>query len=359
MMRLGPALLVAAMLAGLACAGGVFAANTATIAVWHTPMVLSGSKSTTLDIGMPQSTDPIAAVNIYVPAGYRLDLAQAPGTAIGEVTATAFSRDESLTLPLSGTVTTAAAAAHTADSMVCTGIATSAAVWDLDLSVAGQSIVLPVYVNPTAGAEQALGAYRISVCLPPPDVAPGTPGRAVEGAQVLETQLTVNGVFTTPSTGGLLDWNALFTPYLPGQGTPNLAGTFEARAIVPTPILLAFHTVLAPKKRSYTVKGTLAEGGLPTIGAKLAVLAGPSAAKLKVVASLLTGGGGSFKVIRPLKRARGQHTLYLQARSSVAERDFTAVGCQNAATTAAPAGCVSATLSPWTFASPLTKLKLR
>ena len=34
---------------------------------------------------------------------------------------------------------------------------TSQAVWIMNLSVAGQTLAMPLYVNPTAGAEQALG----------------------------------------------------------------------------------------------------------------------------------------------------------------------------------------------------------
>ena len=156
------ALVAAAIGAMLAFAGGAFAANTGTVAVWHTPMVLGGSSSTTIHITLPQATDPIAAINIYVPAGYTLNTSQAPGTNIGSVDAAAFSHDNNLTLPLSGTVTTDAPANHVADSTACARTATSAAVWILNLSVAGQTIALPLYVNPTAGAEQGLGAYKLS-----------------------------------------------------------------------------------------------------------------------------------------------------------------------------------------------------
>src|SRR5439155_14625643 len=94
----------AAALATLAFANAAFAANTGSIAVWHTPMVLAGSQSTTIHVTVPQSTDPIAATNIYVPSGYGVNVGQPAGTSIGTVDATAFSRDNSLTLPLSGTV---------------------------------------------------------------------------------------------------------------------------------------------------------------------------------------------------------------------------------------------------------------
>ena len=198
------ALTAAAALATLAFANAAFAANTGSIAIWHTPMVLAGSQSTTIHVTVPQSTDPIAATNIYVPSGYGVNVGQPAGTSIGTVDATAFSRDNSLTLPLSGTVVTDNPANFTAQSTLCAHTPTSQAVWILNLSVAGNTLQVPLYVNPTTGPEQALGAYKLSICLPPPDVPVGTPGRAPQGAQLLDALITVNGVFTTPTAGALL-----------------------------------------------------------------------------------------------------------------------------------------------------------
>jgi hypothetical protein len=111
-------------------------------------------------------------------------------------------------------------------------------VWILNLSVAGQTIALPLYVNPTAGAEQALGLQAEH--LPPAArMCPiGTPGRSANGAQVLDASFTVNAVFKTPTSAGTLRWESLFTPYNRGKGTPNLAGTFETRSLVSLPVSL-------------------------------------------------------------------------------------------------------------------------
>ena len=117
------ALAAAAVGAMLAFAGGALAANTGTVAVWHTPMVLGGSSSTTIHINLPQATDPIAAINIYVPTGYTLNLAEVQGSNIGSVDATAFSHDNNLTLPLTGTVLTDAPSSHVSDSTACAGSA--------------------------------------------------------------------------------------------------------------------------------------------------------------------------------------------------------------------------------------------
>lgn len=355
--RLRAVLVAAAALATLVAANAALAANTGSVAVWHTPQTLANSQSTTIHVNVPQATDPIAAVNIYSGTGYSLNTSQANGTQIGSVEATAFSRDNNLTLPLSGTVVTddPASAANKAGSLQCVGVPQSRAVWIMNLSVAGNTLQIPVYVNATDGApDQALGGFRLSICLPPPDVPVGTPGRAFQGAQLLDAKLTVNNVFTTPTGGGLVKWETLYTPYNPGKGTVNRAGTFEARAFVPMPIILGIQVKYKNKKaRTYAVSGTATEGGAPVSGLKLTVLRGLTAKKLAKVGSATTAASGAWSLAGKLAK---KATNFFQISGSVGERDFTSTGCANPATAAAPAGCVSATLSPWSVKSVVVKL---
>jgi hypothetical protein len=345
-------ILVAAVAVGtLAFANAAFAANTATISVWHTPMVLAGSDSTTIHVSIPQTTDGIAAVNIYVPSGYGATLGQAAGTSIGNVDATALAHDGGLTLPLSGPVTTDDPAKHTSDA--CSP-GTNAAVWNMNLSVAGQTLVVPIYVNPTAGPATALGAYNLRICLPPWDVPAGTPGRAFNGAQLLDAKFTVNKILTTPTGAGVLKWETLFTPYNPGKGTPNAAGTFEARAFVPVPILLGARVSYVKKKNTWTLSGKATEGGQPLAGVTVKIARGLSPTKLTAKSSAKTGTTGAWKASGKLIPKK---TTYFQVSAAVGERDDTATGCQSPLTPFAPAGCVSATLSPWSAKSAVVRLK--
>ena len=348
------ALVAAVTGAMLAFAGGALAANTGTIAVWHTPMVLGGSNSTTIHVSLPKTSDPVARVAIYAPSGYSATLNQASGTTIGSVDATAFSYDTSLTLPLSGQIITDDPAKHTADA--CSP-GTHNAVWILNLSVSGQTLQVPLYVDATSGNETALGAYRMIICLPPPDVPQGTPGRAAFGAQLLDAQFTVNGIFKTPSAGGVLRWESLFTPYNAGKGTPNAVGTFEARALVALPTSLTLGLAYTKKTRNYTLKGKLSEGGLPVAGVKVSVLSGASTSKLVAVRSGTTTATGAWSA-KGKFGAKPKKPVYFKATATVKERDFTAQGCQSPLpATVAPAGCVSATLPPWTATSTAVRLK--
>ena len=345
-----------AALAALALASPASAANTGSVAVWHTPQTLANSQSTTIHVTVPQTTDPIAAVNVYTAAGYTVNTSQAVGTSIGSVDATAFARDANLVLPLSGTVVTAdpASAANKQGSAQCTGVAQSQAVWVMNLSVAGNTLPVPVYVNPTAGAEAALGGTKLSICLPPPDVPVGTPGRSFQGAQLLDAQLTVSNVFTTPTSGALSKWETLFTPYSPGVGTVNRAGTFEARAFVPVPIVLGIKATYAKKTNTWTLSGKATEGGTAVSSLTLKVARGLSATKLAQKGTVTTNASGSFKVSGKLIPKK---TTFFQVSGSVGERDYTTTGCQSPLTSVAPAGCVKATLSPWSAKSVVVRVK--
>jgi len=343
-----------ALVAGLVLAQGAFAANTGTISVSHDPMVLAGSKSTTIHVTLPQADDAIAAINIYAPSGYAANLSQAPGTTIGTVDATAFSHTAGIPVPLSGNVVVANPASFAQQSAQCAGVPASAAVWLLNLAIQSQTIQVPAYVNPTAGAEQALGAEKISVCLTPWDV-PEALGGAPQGAQVLDVRFTVNGVFTTPASGSLLRWDTLFTPYTPGTGKPNLAGTFEARAFVPLPLVLGLHPTYVPKTNTFRLNGTVTEGGLPVPNLTVHVSRGIAPARLTQQSSTRTGSNGAYRTAGHLKPRR---TTYFRVNASMPEHAF-AAGCQSPAPpTVAPGGCVSATLSGWTVKSPVLKLKV-
>ena len=340
--RTRAAIVAALAAATLALAATALGANTATVAV------STAGTATTLHIAVPQATDPIAAITIIVPNGYTANLGQAANSTIGQTNATALGHDVGLTLPLSGTVTTTNPVAPANDPCAP---GPHAAIWLLNLTVAGQPVTLTLYVDPTSGALAQLGAYVMKICLPPWDTPVGSPGRAVEGAQLLDAQFTVNSIFTAPSAGSVNVWHTLFTPYNPGVGTVNAAGTFEARSLVGAPAL----TLKAAKKNGkYALGGKLTEGGIALSGVGVTVLRGTTATRLLKVAGTSTGPGGAWASAGKLV---GKKPVYFKAHASVGERDATATGCaQPLPATIAPGGCVSATLGAWAVDSPVAKL---
>jgi hypothetical protein len=73
-----------------------------------------------------------------------------------------------------------------------------------------------------------------------------------------------------------------------------------------------------------------------------------------VKSSATTTGAGTWTASGHLAPKK---TTYFQVSASVGERDYTATGCQSPLTALAPAGCVSATLSPWSAKSIVVVVK--
>jgi hypothetical protein len=341
------AVLPLAAVAALAFAGTALA--TQRIAVSQT------STSLTIKVSQDQSDVQPAKIQIYVPSGYTPTLGAAPGTKIGTTTGHVFARDVGVPLPLEGDVIVDDPAKHTKDA--CSP-GTNAAVWLLNLSVAGQTINLPVYVNPTSAAESSLGALKLTVCLGPADVPTGTPGRSPNGAQLLDATFTVNNTLTPPS--GPVTWISFWTPYKAGTPAPDPGSTVEARSLVGPGTVTLRAKILNKKKKIVRLSGVVTQAGNPVSGAKAALLINshPSSYSLTSNAS---GGFGLFlrqctkPKPAPCVTPRGVRTTFFQMVATAAARDITSTGC--ATPTQPPIPCVSATAGPFTARS--AKIKVR
>ena len=289
--------------------------------------------SLTIKVSQAQSDQQPARISIYVPSGYSINSSATPGTRIGATSGTVFSRDANIPLPLSGDVVVVP---PTTNAPGCDP-APHIAVWNLALSVAGQSINLPVHVDQLAGAEAALGAYKLVVCLAPDDIPTGTPGRSPNGARLLDATFTVDNVFTVPAGQAA------------GTGVPNAAATVETRAFVANGTITLRKAVNA-KKRLVKFSGTVTQAGAGVAGAKVTMLLNGASTKF----TARTNASGGFSVV--LKKTGKKSTSTFQARTVVAERDITSVGCASP-TPGIPGGCVSATASPFTAVS--AKIRIR
>jgi hypothetical protein len=215
-----------------------------------TPQAAGSGGSVRLGVVAQNADDPTARVTIYLPAGYQL-ASPAAGTKLGTVTATAAAADlGGAVLPLTGELD--AVAANPTGATQCTGT-TASQYWNLHLTAAGQTLDIPLYVLPGAPAEVAAGYQtKLVVCLPPPDVPAGTPGRATFGAKLLSAQFDSSAI-TEPVATGDYRWTSLWTPYNPGKGTANAAGTVETQSIrhIPTQVT---QTVTKKKLTTFVTK---------------------------------------------------------------------------------------------------------
>lgn len=330
-----------AVLAGAAMTALAFAGNALAV---QKLSVSQSATSLTIKVTQAQTDPQPAKIQIFVPTGYTINASAAPGSTIGTTSGSVFARDANIPLPLSGNVVVAPP--NTNAPGCATG--THLAVWNLALSVAGQSINLPVHVDATSGAEAALGAYKMVVCLAPADVPQGTPGRSPNGAQLLEANFTVNNVFQVPAAASV--WKAITTPYAAGTGLPNVAGTVETRALASSGTLTLTARVTNKKKRTLRVTGKLLQGGAAVAGSQVRLLLNGAASRF----TARTSASGNYSVV--LRKTGKKSTTTFQARTTVAERDVTSTLC--ATPTLPPIPCVSGTASGFTAVSNRVRIRL-
>lgn len=346
--RFRAVLLAGAMAAALATAGSAWASYSPKLQVASASNASNGAVTVTASVG--SSDDPTARAQIYVPVGYTVATGVAAGTKLGTVDAKASAADLNNTvLTLTGELD--AIAPNAAAQAQC-GVATAAATWDMHLSAAGQTLDIPVYVVQNTGAEATVSPTKLVVCLPPPDVPVGTPGRSTFGAKLLSASFTSSAI-TSPTTLGEYRWTSLWTPYTPAKGTPNATGSVEAQALVRLPSAVqisGLRRVRRAKTTTVRVNGKrvrrtsvstavafgvkVTEAGQPVSGATVtAKVSGRLLGHTTTRSSGIAAGAFVF--------ARGTVTIAVTA--AIPARDLGATGCVK---TAAFGGlpCVDATV---------------
>jgi hypothetical protein len=267
----------------------------------------AGAGAVTVVVAQEQADDPTARIVIYAPVSYKATVTQAVGSTIGEVVAHVQVLDLGPNaLPLTGPVKVDSPANYPAASNLCTPGVTHEAVWTLNAALPGQPAnPIPVYVDHTTGAEAAFSSAKMTVCFRDPTLAPGDPRRSPNGTKFLDAAFRVKGVFTNPSKAGNQLWRSLFTPYTPGTGTPNAAGTREAQGVVPTPYKISIKRIRKARSGFFRLAGTVnIAGSLSSgVGVKLfAGVRGKSGITFNSVASTQTRRGGKYVFNRRLPK---------------------------------------------------------
>jgi hypothetical protein len=337
--------------AALFVTGLVFAATAASALASYVP-TLTGSQNgakTTIHITSAKADDSTARIEILSPSVSTLT--QAPGTTIGTVTASinakAISPDA--IIPLTGNVVVADPTKYTSPTdVLCSGAPMNAAVWNLSLTAAGQTLNVPVYVDPAPASLAALGVKTVmTTCLASPDV--GAACAPTLCAKLLDVNFTVSGVFSAPA---MPFWVSEFTPFTPGTATANAAGTVTALGIDVRPAV-----TLAAKagKGKVVVAGKLSVAGqaLTVAGIPVPIFSGT-----KRVATAKTNSAGTYAATVRLRK--GSATL--RAAVALPEIPTGAQGCA-AAAAVIPAGaglgpCVSANIPASAVTSNAVKVKV-
>jgi hypothetical protein len=332
----------------------------------YTPklVVQMGAPGTTIKLSIPATDDPTAKLTFFAPAGTGANLTATAGSTIGVLDAKAIAGAlGGATLPLTGSVQVRAASGTYLSSgqqvslataaTRCTGTATHAAYWVLVLSAAGQTLEVPLLVDPVTTAPlSTVASYSMTICLPPSDI-PESAGGAAFGAKVIEANFTVKGVFS-PTTAGVNVWRLLATPYTLGKGAPNAPATVEAQSYVEsgTVALGVPKRTLTRSSAAFRAAGTVKTSGLPDTTASVSLARGSTATKVAVFAHPPVRAGAftaRFAIRRLLKRAQ---TYLIQAVATAAQRDLAATDCK--ATFGVP--CIGATASGFAAKSSIRRI---
>lgn len=331
--------------AGLAATAALVVVPSA-LAAYTSPKleVRQAGAAVTIKASLNPDDDPTASVRIFAPTGTSLTTSQAPGTVLGPVKALVKALDlAGADLPLEGQLVVAAPGqVPAADQALCLQGAPAAATWVMVLSAAGQTLNVPAYLVSTAGTPFApLGPAFIQVCLPPPDVPVGTPGRATFGAKLYSAELTVNGVFGVVPVGA---WVSFWTAYNPGVGTVNVATTVASPAAIAPGAL----TVAAKiRRKGAIVSGTVTQAGQPRGAATVTIRGGVKRNKLTLRKRVRVGASGRFTTT--FNRGTFFRATVVAAPAAAAPL------CTQLAPALAPVPCVNPTVNGFTATSKAVK----
>jgi len=298
------------------------ASYTPSMGVFQATYKPSGAGAVTIVVAQEKVDDPTSRILIYAPPGYKATLTQAPGTTIGAVVADVQVLDLGPNaLPLTGPVKADNPANYPAATNLCTPGVTHEAVWTLNAALPGQPAnPIPVYVDHTTGAEAAFSSLKLTVCFRDPTLPAGDPRRSPNGTKFLDAAFSVKGVFTNPTSAGNQLWRSLFTPYTPGTGTPNAAGTREAQGVVPMPYNVSIKRIRKARPGFFRLAGTVNVAG-----------SAPSGVGVLLFAGVRGKSGVNFKAVASTKTRKGKYVFNRRLPKKVTylfvERPPTSIAC--------------------------------
>jgi hypothetical protein len=244
------------------------------------------------------SEDPIARLELFVPAGYALDLGKPAGTQIGFVSTLLLDAAQSSAPAFAdGTIVVDDPARHASDprSQACAP-GRHAAVWRTELTVLGQTFELPIFVDPAPAGSTGV-AFVLRAC-------PGWSSAAGSGVVTGSLSLYLEQVLTPPTEPGRYTWSAFATPTLLASITPDQAHTFELRAIVVQPYTLTLRASHDPKKKTVLLTGRVTAVGEPEAGAQISFVAFTnSSSDGGSFGPVTTNAAGEFSVRRRVDRS--------------------------------------------------------
>lgn len=328
------------VVAGFVSVAALIAAPSA-LAAYTTPKleVRQVGAMTTFRLTQSSSEDPTAVVSILIPTGTTLTTTQAPGTVLGR--ANALLKLHALAgaeVPVEGNVVVAAPGQVAADTQQrCTQGVPPLATWVLSVSIAGNTVPVPVFLVPTSGSLAAFGPAYIRVCFTSPYLTTDQGGLA--GApQVVNAEFVVQGVFSPVQVGAFV---AILVPWTVGTATPNQA------ASVASPAAIAPGAVSLTARRSGVgarLAGRVTQAGQPRGGAIVTIFGGTRSGSLRSLGRVRVATNGAFTF-------RARAGTFFRARAVAAGGAAAPLCAQLAPLQALGIQCVNPTVNGFTVQS--------
>jgi hypothetical protein len=332
---------------GLAFAGSAFAAVNPKLTVG-----ISGEPRTAtvaVDARVGQADDWIGRLQLYVPAGFRLN-APAGGSQVGtgQVTAigTLVGPDQIFTMSAKIMAVGATDPAVSWQTTNCDNVSHAAA-WIVQAQAGDDSWSFPIFVDQTTGSETQLGPYKLVACFGPRNPGAGNS----EANKFMGMSLALNG-FGVPTKPGDYKWRALWTPFAGDQSAQNgnqSSSSLNDAASVESQSTtrVGNGTLTLTAKKSGTgilLSGKLVVNGEAMNGVTVAISRSSQKTGLVRVARVTTNTAGAFSKPFALRRP-----AYFQAGATIAKSDLGAGGC----TASFGVPCVDGTVGGTAFASKL------
>jgi hypothetical protein len=353
----------------LACAGLSTLALAATASAEKLGVSSTPSSGVVIHYSQPSGSAAPARVTIYPNPSYATgtqvqNFSQAPGTTIGTVSAKAIAGAlGGATLPLTGTLIVKGAGDTYLSSgspvplataaAACTGTATHTAFWVAQLTAAGQTLEVPIFVDaipltigtpPAPNPEAAAGGAKINFCLPSPDVPP--PAGAAFGAHLFDAVLAIKGVWSGGSNE--YRWRAVVIPYTAGTATVDPTKAVEVQGLERRFGFVSARAKYAGLKAKVT--GVVTEAGTAVAGAKVVIQGGRKAV------TVTSNATGDFSATVALRKRLAP----LKVTANVAERDLGAGACSLTPLFAAALPtitCADVAIGGWSFAAKVRRAR--
>jgi hypothetical protein len=321
-----------AAVVSLVFAGSAMAAfNSPRLVIDNPNEKVSGGGAVTITYRQAREDDALFRVRIFVPQGYTTSLVPQAGQNIGSVAAVinATQISQEALVPVTGAIVgDTYDATKYPTGAACVGDPGIDGVWRLELNAAGQSLVVPVYVQSVEGPQAAFASGLLTICLPSPYAEAGA-ARAALGAKLIEARMQVRNVFTNPTTPGAYRWRAVATPWTVNSGAPNAAGSVEVQAFDTIPVNLTVSTSVNHRRNLVTLRGTLQQNREPVVGRTVQITY-----RGKIVRTVRTNARGGFSAV--IRARKGLNTFFF--RSTGAALDLGAGSCTQ---TFAPVPCIA------------------